>query len=75
VLDGAFWGLLFGLIFFVPLFGAAIGGATGALVGSITDVGISDDFIKCVRDEVTPGTSALLRLRWDERRAHAHRSP
>ena len=26
----------------------------------MTDVGISDDFIKSVRDEVTPGTSALF---------------
>jgi uncharacterized membrane protein len=51
---------LFGLIFFIPLVGAAIGAATGALVGSMTDVGISDDFIKSVRDEVTPGTSALF---------------
>jgi hypothetical protein len=42
------------------LVGAAIGAATGALVGSMTDVGISDDFIKSVRDEVTPGTSALF---------------
>lgn len=59
-LGGAFWGLLFGLIFFVPLFGAAIGAATGAIVGSMTEVGISGDFIKSVRDEVTPGTSALF---------------
>lgn len=59
-LGGAFWGLLFGLIFFIPLFGAAIGVATGALIGSMTDVGISDDFIKSVRDQVTPGTSALF---------------
>lgn len=42
-------GAAVGLIFFVPLFGAAIGAATGALVGSVTDVGISDDFIKSVR--------------------------
>lgn len=59
-LGGAFWGMLFGLIFFVPLLGAAIGAATGALAGSLGDVGIDDRFINRVRDEVTPGTSALF---------------
>ena len=29
-------------------------------MGSMTDVGINDDFIRTVRDEVTPGTSALF---------------
>ncbi|GAB4085243.1 DUF1269 domain-containing protein [Myceligenerans cantabricum] len=59
-LGGTFWGMLFGLLFFVPLLGAAIGAATGALGGALTDVGIDDDFIKRVRDEITPGTSALF---------------
>ena len=59
-LGGSFWGLLFGMIFFVPLLGAAIGAATGALAGSLTDVGIDDSFINKVRDQVTPGTSALF---------------
>ena len=59
-LGGAFWGFLFGLIFFVPFLGAAIGAGTGALSGSLADVGIDDDFIKSVRDKVTPGTSALF---------------
>jgi uncharacterized membrane protein len=57
---GAFWGLLFGLIFFVPLFGMAFGAAMGALSGSLSDFGIDDDFIDSVRDQVTPGTSALF---------------
>jgi uncharacterized membrane protein len=61
-LGGAFWGLLFGLIFFVPLFGMAIGAAAGAIGGSFADVGIDDDFIKRVRQQVTPGTSALFAL-------------
>jgi uncharacterized membrane protein len=64
-LGGAFWGLLFGLIFFVPLFGLAIGAAAGALGGSMADVGIDDDFIKRVRAQVTPGTSALFALTSD----------
>jgi uncharacterized membrane protein len=59
---GAFWGFLFGLIFFVPLLGMAIGAGTGALSGSLADVGIDDDFIRQVREKVTPGTSALFAL-------------
>ncbi|MDZ5662047.1 DUF1269 domain-containing protein [Nocardioides sp. zg-1308] len=59
-MGGAFWGMLFGMIFFVPLLGAAIGAASGALAGSLNDVGIDDGFINRVRDQVTPGTSALF---------------
>jgi uncharacterized membrane protein len=61
-LGGAFWGFLFGLIFFVPLLGMAIGAASGALGGSLSDVGIDDAFIKEVRSQVKPGTSALFLL-------------
>jgi uncharacterized membrane protein len=64
-LGGGFWGLLFGLIFFVPILGLAIGAATGALFGSLADVGISDDFIDRVRQQVIPGTSALFLLSSD----------
>jgi uncharacterized membrane protein len=59
-LGGGFWGLLFGLIFFVPFLGLAIGAASGALFGSLANVGISDSFLNTVRDQVTPGTSALF---------------
>jgi uncharacterized membrane protein len=61
-LGGAFWGMLFGLIFFVPLLGMAIGAGMGALSGSMTDVGIDDSFIRRMRDEIKPGTSALFVL-------------
>jgi uncharacterized membrane protein len=61
-LGGAFWGMLFGLIFFIPLLGMAIGAGIGALTGSMTDVGIDDAFIKKMRDEIQPGTSALFVL-------------
>ena len=64
-LGGAFWGMLFGLIFFIPILGLAIGAASGALMASMTDAGISDSFIKNVRDKVTPGTSALFLLSSD----------
>ena len=61
-LGNAFWGLLFGMVFFVPLLGAATSAAGGALAGSLTDVGIDDSFINKVRDQVTPGRSALFVL-------------
>ena len=64
-MGGAFWGFLFGLIFLMPLLGLAIGAATGAVSGSLADVGISDDFIRRVRERVTPGTSALFVLSTD----------
>ena len=64
-LGGAFWGMLFGLLFFVPLLGAAIGAGMGALAGSMGDVGIDDNFIKSVKQRVTPGTSALFLLSSD----------
>jgi uncharacterized membrane protein len=57
---GAAGGAAIGLLFLAPLLGAAIGAATGALAGSLTDVGIDDAFINKVRDQVTPGTSALF---------------
>jgi uncharacterized membrane protein len=57
---GGFWGMLFGLIFLTPLAGATFGAAAGAIAGSLSDFGIADDFVKRVRDTVTPGTSALF---------------
>ena len=59
---GAFWGFLLGLIFFMPFLGAAVGASVAALSGSLADVGIDDDFIKQVRENVTEGTSALFAL-------------
>ena len=61
-LGGAFWGMLFGLLFLVPFLGMAMGAAMGAIAGHFADYGISDDFIKAVKDKVTPGTSALFLL-------------
>jgi uncharacterized membrane protein len=59
-LGGGFWGMLFGLILFVPLFGAPLGAATEALASSLCEVGIEDGFINKIRDQITPGTSALF---------------
>ena len=64
-LGGAFWGLLFGILFFIPLIGVAVGAAAGAFGGSMKDAGIDDEFIKSVREKVTPGTSALFALTTD----------
>jgi uncharacterized membrane protein len=64
-LGGGFWGLLFGLIFFMPLLGLAIGATMGTLGGAMSDVGIDDAFIKRVREQVTPGSSALFAMTSD----------
>jgi uncharacterized membrane protein len=65
-MGGAFWGMLFGLIFFAPLLGMAVGAGIGALSGSMRDVGVDDEFIKKVREDVTEGTSALFLLTANE---------
>ena len=57
---GGFWGLLLGLIFLVPLAGLAFGAGAGAVAGGLVDVGIDDAFIKRIRAEVEPGTSAAF---------------
>lgn len=64
-MGGAFWGFLFGLLFFVPLLGLAVGAAIGAMAGSMGDVGIDDQFIKEVREKITPGTSAVFLMTQD----------
>ena len=38
----------------IGLLGAALGAATGAWFGSLRDVGISDAFIRDIREKVTP---------------------
>ena len=58
---GAFWGFLIGLIF-LCLYLERRWVPRGALGGSLNDVGIDDDFIRQVREKVTPGTSALFSL-------------
>ena len=61
-LGGAFWGMLIGLIFLVPWLGLAIGAAAGAIGGAFTDIGVPDDFIKQVGEQIRPGSSALFLL-------------
>jgi uncharacterized membrane protein len=57
---GGFWGILLALIFLTPIAGPTFGAAAGAVAGSLSDFGIEDDFVKRVRETVTPGTSALF---------------
>ena len=64
-LSGAFWGMLFGLIFFIPIIGMVVGATLGGLVGSMTHMGIDEDFIKSIRNKVTEGTSALFLMTSD----------
>jgi uncharacterized membrane protein len=59
---GGFWGLLLSLVFLAPLAGPAFGAAAGAVAGTLADFGVADDFVKRIRDCVTPGTSALFTL-------------
>jgi uncharacterized membrane protein len=55
-LSGAFWGLVFSLAFLLPPQG------TG---GALDCVGLSDGFLRRLREEVGPGTSALFLLTRD----------
>jgi len=59
---GAMWGGLIGLLFLAPLFGMAIGAATGGVAGKMTDVGVSDDFVKQLGAKIPPGGAALIAL-------------
>jgi uncharacterized membrane protein len=59
---GSFWGLLIGFLFMNPLLGVAAGAASGALAGRLTDVGINDDFMKKLAEEVSAGEAVLFLL-------------
>ncbi len=62
VLWGGFWGVVLALIFLTPLAGPTFGAAAGAFAGSLSDFGVEDDFVRRVRDRVTPGTSAVFAI-------------
>ena len=59
---GALWGTLIGLIFLNPLAGLAVGAATGAVAGKLTDVGINDDMIKQIGQQLQQGKAAVFVL-------------
>src|SRR5690606_26503563 len=51
---GAVLGSIVGMIFLVPYVGAALGAAAGALGGLLADVGIDDDFMKAIGQQMQP---------------------
>jgi uncharacterized membrane protein len=60
--SGALWGTLIGLIFLMPVAGLAIGAASGALGGKLADVGINDDTIKRIGEQLQGGKAAVFLL-------------
>ncbi len=61
-LGGAVWGLLFGAILLVPVAGVAIGAGSAALAAKLVDTGISDKFVKQLRQSIEPGKTYLALL-------------
>jgi uncharacterized membrane protein len=63
---GALWGTLLGLLFANPLAGLAVGGLTGAAAGAtagaLTDIGINDDLIRRIGEQLQPGKAAVFAL-------------
>jgi uncharacterized membrane protein len=57
---GAIWGLLAGALFTVPVLGAAAGATIAAGRKSAERLGISQEQLDTMRDELTQGTSALF---------------
>lgn len=57
---GALWGVMVGALFAVPVLGLAAGAATGALAKVREGLGITQEQLDRIRDEVTEGTSALF---------------
>lgn len=71
-ISGSWWGLLAGL--FVPggpLIGAALGAALGGLFAKLRDIGINDDEMRRMGDDLSPGESALFLLVIDCHQARA----
>ena len=60
--SGALWGTLIGLIFLNALAGLAVGAASGAVAGKLTDVGIDDDMIKQIGQQLQEGKAAVFVL-------------
>lgn len=65
-LSGALWGTLLGLLFLNPLAGLAVGGLTGAAAGAtagvLNDIGIDDDLIRRIGQQLQPGKAAVFAL-------------
>jgi uncharacterized membrane protein len=50
------------MLFFMPIAGLAIGAGTGALAGKLSDVGINDDTIKQIGEQLQQGKAAVFVL-------------
>lgn len=61
-MGGAFWGLLFGAILLVPIAGLAVGAGVSALSAKLIDTGLSDKFVKQLRESIQPGKTYLAVL-------------
>jgi uncharacterized membrane protein len=59
---GGMWGALIGLLFLNPLLGAAVGAGAGAISGKLTDIGISDQFMKDIGASLKDGGAAVCVL-------------
>jgi uncharacterized membrane protein len=62
---GFWWGGLSGLLIFGTagwLLGAVLGALAGAAYGKFRDIGINDDWLKRLGDELTPGHTATVLL-------------
>ena len=62
VASGGLWGLLIGFLFGGPLLGALLGMGFSALFGRKIDIGIDNEFINGIGDDLAPGDSALFLL-------------
>lgn len=62
VAGGGLWGLLIGFLFGGPLLGALLGMGINALLGRRIDIGIDNEFIDKISEDLTPGNSALFLL-------------
>ena len=60
--SGALWGTLIGMLFLMPIAGLAIGAGTGALAGKLADVGIDDDTIRQIGQQLQQGKAAVFVL-------------
>ena len=59
---GALWGGLIGLLFLAPLVGMAVGAAAGAAGGALSDVGVDDNFMKQLGENLGEGGAAVIVL-------------
>lgn len=64
--SGGLWGALLGTMIVNPLAGLVVGGMAGASIGArsgaLTDIGIDDDMIRGVGEQLQPGRAAVFVL-------------